>query len=160
VRLGGSIEDADLVLGSDYYLVRMHGFAQSNVPLGALTLHLSGGLETVSSSAPRSERLYLDGSTDLRGFGIGGIGPVDSLGRPVGGDLKLTGRAELELPISRRHGVSLFGFYDAAAITQAGQGQGGASVGFGVLWRSPIGTIKFSWAVPLDGSKPGLVFGL
>ncbi|HSD88473.1 MAG TPA: BamA/TamA family outer membrane protein [Kofleriaceae bacterium] len=157
-RLGASVEVADRDLGSDYNLVRVHGFAQSNLPLGALTLHLYGGVDTVSSGAPRSERLYLDGSTELRGYGPGGIGPIDSLGRPVGGDLKLLGRAELELPLSRKHGISLFGFYDTAAILQQGQGMAGASAGFGLLWRSPIGTLKFSWAVPLDGSKPGFVF--
>jgi outer membrane protein assembly factor BamA len=65
------------------------------------------------------------------------------------------------VPLSRRYGISIHGFYDAAAITGDGRAQAGASVGFGILWRSPIGNLRFDWAFPLDGDgKPHFVFGL
>lgn len=159
-RIGATVEVADHSLGSDYDLTKIHAFAQSHLPLGPFVLHVSGGLDSVIGDAPRSERIYL-GMHDVRGYGPGAFGPINGLGQPVGGNLELMGSAELELPVSRRYGVSLVGFYDAAAITGDGRGQAGASVGFGVLWRSPIGNLRFDWAFPLDGDgKPHFVFGM
>jgi outer membrane protein insertion porin family len=157
-RMGATVEVADHRLGSDYDLTRIHAFAQGHIPAGPFVLHLGGGLESVLGDAPRSERLYL-GLRDVRGYDPGAFGPINGLGQPIGGDLQLTGRAELELPISRRYGISLVGFADAAAITADGRGQAGASVGFGILWRSPIGNLRFDWAFPLDDGKPRFVFG-
>lgn len=157
--MGATVELSDHALGSAYDLTRVHAFAKSNIPVGPLVLHLSGGLDSVLGDAPRSERIYL-GINDVRGYGPGAFGPINGLGQPVGGDLMIKGRAELEVPLSRRYGISLVGFYDAAAITSGASGQAGRSVGFGILWRSPIGTLQFDWAFPQDGGKPHFVFGL
>ncbi|HUS27363.1 MAG TPA: BamA/TamA family outer membrane protein [Kofleriaceae bacterium] len=159
-RIGGTVEVSDPMLGSSYDFSRVHAYAEGHIPLGGLVLHLSGGVESILGAAPRSERIYL-GMNDVRGYDQFAIGPVNGLGQPVGGDLELRGRAELELPLSRRYGISLVGFYDAAAITADRRGQAGASVGFGILWRSPIGNLRFDWAFPIDGDgKPHFVFGL
>jgi len=39
-------------------------------------------------------------------------------------------------------------------------GQTAASAGFGVIWRSPIGPLRFDVAYPLDGGKPRYIFGI
>jgi outer membrane protein insertion porin family len=119
----------------------------------------SGSLSSLGPQLPRSERLFLDNALELRGFQRDAFGPADAMGRPVGGDVKLLGTAELEIPLVRRIGLSAIGFMDVGSIAGSGQTVSGRSLGAGFLWRSPIGPLKFSWALPLDGGKPGFVFG-
>ncbi len=55
----------------------------------------------------------------------------------------------------RRAGLSVIGFQDVGAIVNdTGFGQLGASTGFGVLWRTPLGPLSVDLAYPLDGGKP------
>ncbi len=163
-QIGGSIEVGDRSLGSDIEFIRTDAWAHHHQPIGPLTLHLSGSFTTIGGPgggpAPRSERLFLMSGSEIRGYHPDTFGPVNALGTPVGGDAKLLGSVELEVPLVRRIGLSAIGFADAGALVAQGQGQFGRSVGFGLLWRSPIGPLKLSWAVPLDGGKPGFVFGI
>jgi outer membrane protein assembly factor BamA len=85
----------------------------------------------------------------------------------MGGDLEANGRVELELPVWRRAGISMAAFADAGVLYNANPTYGpvGAmvhqAVGLSILWHSPIGTLRFDWAVPLDrrdGDDP-VVFG-
>src|SRR5262249_1334177 len=109
---------------------------------------------------PMSERLFLDGSSDLRGYAPGSIGPIDALGRPIGGNFAAFGHAELEVPLVRSIGLAATTFYDVGGIfDKTGGGQIGSSAGFGILWRSPIGPLAFDWAYPLEG-KGRFVFGI
>src|SRR5262249_7386267 len=101
---------------------------------------------------PMSERLYLDGSSDIRGYAPGGI-----LGS--GGAYEALGRASIEAPIVRSLGLSIEGFGDVGAMwNEARDGQLGASFGFGLIWRSPLGPLRFDWAFPVVG-PPRFVFG-
>lgn len=157
-RLGATLELADRSLGSDVVLLRYKAFGDFHQPIGGLTLHVGGTMEVVNagglmSSIPRSERLYLDGSSELRGYAPGQLAPL-------GGNAKGTWRSELEVPLIPKWGISAVGFFDAAAIIGDGKLHHGASVGAGLLWRSPIGPIRIDYALPLDGSKPGFVFNI
>jgi len=160
---GVSVERADQRLGSDFNETRLNAWANTHQPLGPFTLHLSGSFSAIAdpSGVPLNERLFLGSSREVRGYRAYTLGPVDGLGRPIGGDTKVLGRAELELPIVRRIGLSVVGFADAGVVLDrtTGQGELGRSVGVGLLWRSPIGPLRFDWALPLDGGKPALVFG-
>ncbi len=159
--IGASVVVADRSLGSDFAFTRTQAWAQHHRPLGPFTLHLSGSITTLTGGVPRSERLFLDSAMEIRGYHPDSFGPVDSLGTPVGGETKLLGSAELEVPLVRRLGLSAVGFADVGGLyDRGGQGQLGRSVGVGLLWRSPIGLMRFSWAVPLDGGTPGFVFGV
>ncbi|HTE53909.1 MAG TPA: outer membrane protein assembly factor [Kofleriaceae bacterium] len=166
---GAWIEAADHRLGSDADLVRGRVWGAHHRPLGPFTLHLAARAEGVSSrdplGVPLSERLQLDGSSDVRGLAPGALGRVDpATGMALGGDLLMTGRAEIEVPIWPGAGLSGLVFADAGAVldTQEGSGGLGASTGVGLLWRSPIGPLRFDWAVPLDGdrSAPRFLFSL
>ena len=152
-----AVEVADPSLGADIRLRKLDVWADHHRPLGPLTLHVGGRLSSISSSdalgIPPSERLYLDGSSELRGFKPGALSPL-------GGEHKATGRAELEVPLIPKYGLSLVGFIDAAAITDGSVTETGASVGAGLLWRSPIGPLRLDYAVPLDGGKPSWVLGV
>jgi outer membrane protein insertion porin family len=157
-RVGATLELADRSLGSDVGLLRYKAFGEVHQPLGALTLHVGGTLESVNaggltSGIPRSERLYLDGSSELRGYRPGQLAPL-------GGNAKGTWRTELEVPVISKWGISAVGFFDAAAIVGDGPLHRGASVGAGLMWRSPIGPIRVDYAIPLDGGKPGFVIGV
>ena len=153
-RLGAWLEVADRRLGSDVELARAHAWGSHHRPLGPFTLHVGGSATAVTTSdplgVPLSERLQLDGWSELRGYRPEALGPVDMYGRPIGGTVKLTGRGELELPVIPSAGISIAGFVDGAAVYDpSGQGGYGTSVGLGIRWRSPIGLLRFDWAVPL-----------
>lgn len=160
-RIGTAIEIADRSLGSEIQMIRTDAWASHHRPLGPFTLHLGGTLSTVSDGAPFSERLHFEGSRDIRGYAPGALGPFDpQTGVSLGGNLKYTARGELEIPLLPRYGISAVGWMDAGGILAQGTQWSGASAGFGLIWRSPIGAIRLDYAIPLDGSRPGLVFGL
>ena len=158
--IGSSIEIADRDLGSQIQMLRTDAWISHHRALGPLTLHLGGSVSAVSSTTPLSERLQFDGSSDLRGFAIGDLGPIGRNGMSLGGNFKYTARAELEVPLVPRLGISAAGFVDAAGLVAGTRGWSGASTGVGLIWRSPIGPLRLDLAVPLDGGRPSLVFGL
>lgn len=160
-RVGTAIEIADRDLGSEIQMMRTDAWLSHHRPLGPLTLHVGGTLSTVSSGAPFSERLHFEGNRDIRGYAPGALGPFDpQTGVSLGGDLKYTARGELEIPLSRRHGISAVGWMDAGGILAERTRWSAASAGVGLAWRSPIGLVRLDYAIPLDGGKPALVFGL
>ncbi len=156
--IGAEYELADPRLGSDFAFDRVRVWASHHRPIGPLTLHLSGSLTQLSGrggqGVPRSEMLFLDDNQDIRGFTPFMLGSLDGFGTPVGGTTKVLARAELEAPLVRRIGLSAVGFFDAGGIVDAGGTSLGRSVGAGLLWRSPIGPLRFDYAVPLDGAGP------
>ena len=164
--MGATLEVADPRFGSDVQLTKMSAWMNTHQRLGPFTVHVGAHFSSVTSTDPEgvplSERLFLDGSSDIRGFAPGALGPIDPVtGVPIGGNYQLTGSAELETPIVRSIGLSAFGFYDAGGIVDVhGVGQLGQSTGFGLRWRSPIGPIELAWAFPIGGGAPRLVFGL
>lgn len=152
---GAIYELADRRIGSDFTFDRLHAWASHHRPVGPFTLHLGGRFTSIRGAhVPRTERLFLDGASDIRGFAPGSLGPVDLWGDPVGGTTKLTMRAELEAPLVRKLGLSAVGFFDAGGILDSTTASLGRSVGFGIIWRSPIGPLRFDWAFPLDGAGP------
>jgi outer membrane protein insertion porin family len=158
--IGSSVEIADRALGSQIQMMRTDAWISHHRAVGPLTLHVGGSVSAVSSSTPLSERLQFDGSSELRGFAIGELGPLDRNGMSLGGTFKYTARAELEVPLVPRLGLSAAGFVDAAGLGAGTRGWSGASTGFGLIWRSPFGPLRLDVAFPLDGSRPSFVFGL
>jgi translocation and assembly module TamA len=116
-------------------------------------------MSAVSGEVPRTERLFLD-PREVRGFMPGELGPLDGWGMPAGGTMKVTGRAELELPLIRKAGISAVGFLDAGGVLERGLGASGMSYGVGFVWRSPIGPLRFDWAWRPDGGPPVFGFGI
>lgn len=157
--VGLAVEYADPRLGSDLALATVHAWASTHHPIGPLILHLEGAATALASptAIPLSERLFLDGSSDVRGFAPGAFGPLGPGGTQIGGDLKLTGRASLEAPLG--HGLGIEGFVDYARLADGPNVTSGASAGFGLVWRSPIGPLRFDWAFPLGDPHPVFVFG-
>jgi len=149
-------------LGSDARLLRLSARADHATDLGPFTLRLHGHATYIHAAdaggVPLSERLFHDGYSDIRGY------PIYSIGSPFGENLEATGRAELELPVWRRAGLSIAGFYDVAYRYNEDAAFGpvaGAmfrATGASIIWRSPLGPLRFDWAVPLDGKDREHVF--
>jgi outer membrane protein assembly factor BamA len=148
-------ERADPSLGSDLALWSASARLDHAESLGPLTLRVSGHAAFVGADGgagvPMSERLYYMGNSDVRGFGLD---PSDR-----GANALATGRVELEAPVWRRAGLSLAGFYDTG-VTYNRDAQFGPlgstlrrAVGASVIWRSPIGPLRFDLAMPLDGTR-------
>jgi outer membrane protein insertion porin family len=157
--LGTSIEVADRRLGSDVQMTRIDGWGSIHQRVGPFIAHAGGSVAAISSKdpggVPLSERLFLNRSNLVRGYGPGEIGPRH------GGNFEFTARGELELPLFPKLGISAVGFLDHGGIyDNSGRGSTGTSAGFGLIWRSPIGPLRFDWAFPLDGGKPQFVFGM
>ncbi|MEO6771932.1 MAG: BamA/TamA family outer membrane protein [Kofleriaceae bacterium] len=151
-RLGSMLELAAPGLGGQVSMVHTHTYAETHQQLGAFLVHLSGSLETVSGhNLPAGEMLYFDGSSQIRGYAPNAVGPHGSLATGFG-------RAELELPVVKRIGLSVTGFADGGVLSNSIGGELAASTGFGVVWRSPIGPIGGYWAWTADHG-PAFVFG-
>jgi outer membrane protein insertion porin family len=144
-QLGGSIDDAR-ALGP--FTLRLHGHA------GYVRSDGPGGV-------PLAFRLQHDGHADVRGYAL----PTRF---DAGDNLEAIGRAELELPIWPSAGLSLAGFADVGlrantdAVWGATTPELMRSVGVGLIWRSPIGPLRFDWAIPLDADDqtPQFLFTL
>lgn len=149
-QIGVMYDTALRDLGSDWAFDRIRGWVSHHRGLGPLTLHLDASATQLTGDIPRSERLYLDGTRDLRTFQFGELGTGTGL---------LTGRVELEAPLIKRIGLSAVGFVEAGTMFDDGFTRTGRVAGIGLLWRSPIGPLRFDWSVPLDGGPARFTFG-
>ncbi len=154
-RLAASVHVADRSLGSDIDVTRFEAFAERHAPIGPVTVHAHGSSTTLVSRGPipATERLYLDGSSELRGYMPGALAPE-------GGTRKALAGLELEIPVVSKIGLSAVGFVDGGVIGTDAHHEVGVSAGFGLRWRSPIGLLKLDYAIPLDGGKPTFVVGI
>jgi outer membrane protein insertion porin family len=119
-------------------------------------------------SLPFYKALYGGGVGSVRGYESNSLGPQDEFGNVLGGKLKVIGNVELFYPILKGDkSVRASVFADAGQIS----GYPGApppftlnpdtdfesfrySAGVGLAWNSPVGPLKFSYALPLN-EKPG-----
>ncbi len=107
------------------------------------------------NSLPFFNRYYTGGEGSVRGFKGNSIGPVDSSGDAVGGDLKGVFNAELILPVpylEELKSTRVSGFVDVGTVAKKASDLGSelrASVGVTAKWLSPVGPLSFSWATPL-----------
>ena len=160
-RVGSYVEVAAPELGSDVTMVHTKSYAETHHALGPMILHVGGSFETVSGDGlPEGELLHFDGSSQLRGFAPNAFGPRDASGRVIGGTMAFYGHTDLELPLSRRLGISAVGFVDGGGLFGATAGELGASTGLGFVWRSPIGPIGAYWAWPSLHDSPKFIFGV
>ncbi|MCL5059427.1 MAG: outer membrane protein assembly factor BamA [Candidatus Thermoplasmatota archaeon] len=141
------------------------------------TLMLNGevGIGSGLSGKPMPffKNFYAGGSSSVRGFKNGTLGPKDSAGNAMGGDKRVVGNAELFFPLpglKDDQSLRMSAFIDVGATfgpnnTNSSGVQDGLyekfsfndlrySAGVAVLWVSPLGPLKFSLAQPLV-SKTG-----
>ncbi|MBT8136406.1 MAG: outer membrane protein assembly factor BamA [Gammaproteobacteria bacterium] len=138
-----------------------------------------------STDLPPSKLFYAGGPETVRGFENSRLGPIDSRGNPNGGNLKTVSQLELLLPTPARLRTSTrFSlFWDVGNVFYTGANDIGftdclaslgyacaprpveygfdanslrQSVGVAAQWLAPLGTFRFSYAVPIrkfDGTS-------
>ncbi|MBC7692799.1 MAG: outer membrane protein assembly factor BamA [Methylotenera sp.] len=119
---------------------------------------------------PPSERFYLGGPNNLKGYQIFSVGPYRNrlapgsapgstvvIREPLGGSVSMFSLFELEHPLIKEAGLKVVAFYDIGN-TFAGFPGGDlklrSDAGFGIRWFSPIGPLRFEWGFPFK-RQPG-----
>lgn len=127
------------------------------------TLMLSGEIGFINgygktSTVPFFDNYYLGGIGSVRGFESGMMGPMDSNGYALGGTRKAVMSSELLFPmpgLRDNKSVRLSLFADAGSLwdnnnsSTSMSGDFRYSFGAALTWLSPIGPMKFSYAVPM-----------
>jgi outer membrane protein insertion porin family len=106
---------------------------------------------------PFFRNYYTGGPTSVRGFYPANIGPKDINGDPTGGSRMLVGNFEVLFPfpgLQNDKSMRVSAFVDAGTIGDTyAVGDVRTSAGMAVLYVSPFGPLKISFAQPLK-SKP------
>jgi len=107
---------------------------------------------------PFFKAFFAGGVNSVRGYDTASLGPQDPFGNALGGRRKIVGNLELFYPLLKGDkAVRASVFADAGQIWANGsQSQFESfrySAGVGVAWSSPIGPLKFSYAVPLNSRE-------
>lgn len=116
-----------------------------------------GGGYGNSDDLPFFENFYAGGPSSVRGYRANTLGPRDTRGRPIGGELKFVGNMELIFPppfLKKLDSVRLSSFLDAGSVyenlSSFELSDLRYSVGLGVVWISPFGQVSASIAQPIS----------
>jgi outer membrane protein insertion porin family len=111
---------------------------------------------------PPFERFYAGGARSVRGYESSSLGPKDEFTNdPVGGDTKFVANAEFILPSpfdEENKSTRLALFLDGGYVYNSKEesidlGELRYSAGAAVLWLTPIGAMRFSYAIPLNDKE-------
>ncbi|MCP4289725.1 MAG: outer membrane protein assembly factor BamA [Gammaproteobacteria bacterium] len=159
-RVSGSLS----IPGSDLEYYRLEYVNKYYIPLSrTFTLALKGDLGYgdaygSTSKLPPWRNFFAGGRKTVRGFKDFSLGPTDSEGDPLGGNLKVTGNVEVLFPApfklmekSIRFGL----FVDAGNVyditeTDFDFGEIRYSTGISGFWLSPFGAFGISFGIPLN----------
>ncbi len=121
---------------------------------------------------PISQRLFLGGRANLRGYSRNSVGPRGELNNVAGGDTALTFSTELQRDITESFFLAVFLDSGVSYLRHQGSFTGeplnssdlSYSPGIGFRYRTPIGALSVDFAAPLEtqyGEKPlRLNFGI
>ena len=106
---------------------------------------------------PFFKNFYAGGPGSVRGYQANSLGPRDMANNVLGGPRRVLAGAELLFPFpgtGNEKSVRLSGFIDGGAVYGPGDLPGSAgmrySIGIAVTWISPVGPLKFSYAMPIN----------
>ncbi len=106
---------------------------------------------------PFFKNFYAGGPGSVRGYEANSLGPRDSSNNVLGGPRRVLVGAELLAPFpgaGNEKSVRLSGFIDGGGVYGPGDLPGSAgmrySTGVAVTWISPVGPLKFSYAVAIN----------
>ena len=106
--------------------------------------------QSAFSELPPSVRFFAGGDESVRGFGYETLGPTNELGNVIGGSNLLVASIEYE----HRLRNDIYGaiFIDAGNAFDNLDVDAAVGAGLGVIWRSPVGPLRFYLAHPLNKS--------
>lgn len=153
------------VPGGDLTFYRATYQLQHFIPLNSkFTFMLNGEVGYADGlgdkGLPFYKNFFAGGVNSVRGYKAGSLGPTDiDNGRELrlGGNSRMIGNAELlwglpGMEKSLRMGV----FFDAGQVLGKDQASSGGlkySTGVSAAWISPVGPLKFSYAIPLNKAE-------
>jgi outer membrane protein insertion porin family len=147
------------VLDMRYYKLNLQ--YQQYYPVSSdLTLLLNGEAGVANGydgkQLPFFKNFYAGGPGSVRGYEPSSLGPRDTSDAVLGGKRRVIAGAELLMPfpgMEKEKSVRLSAFLDGGAVYGPGDLPGSAglrySVGTAFTWMSPVGPLKFSYAVPI-----------
>jgi len=110
-----------------------------------------------TSEFPFFQNFYAGGPRTVRGYEENTLGPKDSLGRALGGNLKLVSNAEVIIPVPFLRDIKairLTAFGDVGNVYNSQDGidlsELRYSAGLGGIWISPFGVVSVSIAQPFN----------
>jgi outer membrane protein insertion porin family len=112
-----------------------------------------------TSRLPPYKNYFAGGSRTIRGFESNSLGPRDEKfpDQSIGGQKQFIGNVELIIPnplVEDEGSTRLAAFLDAgnvfAQYETVSLSELRYSVGLGLIWLSPVGAMRFSYAVPLN----------
>ena len=119
-----------------------------------------------TSELPLTENFFAGGLRSVRGFRANTLGPRDSFGRPLGGNLKVAGTAEFILPLPFTRDSNTF---RVTTFLDTGNVYGPKedfdfdtlrySTGIAAIWLSPVGPLTMSFAKALKTRAGDLTDG-
>ncbi|WP_035586709.1 outer membrane protein assembly factor BamA [Hippea jasoniae] len=150
-------------LGGDRRYIKSVLFAEYFHPLPLdLIGHVKGEIGAAKGlsgkDVPITQRFYLGGIDDLRGFETARVSPKDAEGNLIGGKTEAFGSAEVIFPIfSSLHFYGVL-FADAGNtwLSHLKFSDLKKDAGVEIRWISPIGPVRISWGKnlsPKDGEK-------
>ena len=137
------------------YLLKSYAELYEN-NISSISLFLQSSFSLKDENIKLSERIILP-SSRLRGFERGKIGPKDGKDY-IGGNYAASINFSSTIPqiLSEEENLDFLFFVDAANVWGVdyfdGEGEGSkirSSTGFGVDWLTPVGPLKFTFAVPI-----------
>ena len=111
-----------------------------------------------SSSLPPFENYYAGGSRSVRGYDSNSLGPRDPVtNERLGGNRRIVTNTELILPnpfMENSKSIRFSTFFDAGNVFGEDEtfkvSEIRASLGLAMIWITPVGMMRFSWAQPLN----------
>ena len=163
------------VPGSDveYFTARYNYTKYINI-YGPWTIRLNAELgwgEALGSTTalPPYKQFYGGGPESIRGYKESWMGPIDSYGRPYGGNVLVASQLELIIPLPEKFSSQARAsiFYDIGNLFNTGEvsvtdklgspveykpefDDLRTSVGIAVQWLAPMGLFRFSYTLPLN----------
>lgn len=135
---------------SESHFVRAEASATSYTPIlgTVLAMRARGGwarpLEDSTDLLP-NKRFFAGGASSMRGFRRNELGPVDSDGKPVGGEVKVEAGAELRVPVLSPFALAVF--VDSGQVwaqrDDVNLDELEVAVGGGIMVITPIGPLRF-----------------
>lgn len=146
-------------IGADKYFTKFTGEGRFYYPILKDLVYrtkLEAGyiVRTTDRPIPPSEKFYLGGPNNLKGFDMFTVSPKSPAGTPLGGVSQFLYIHEFEFPLIREAGLKTVLFYDIGnsyATVEDFIGLKGIKqdVGFGFRWFSPLGPLRFEWGFPI-----------
>lgn len=113
--------------------------------------------QVAGSPVPPSERFYMGGPANLKGYEQASVGPrqdggASGVSQPKGGQVEMLANFEFEYPIFKEAGLKGVLFFDAGNVfdhfPKGDEFLIRTDAGLGIRWFSPIGPLRFEWGFP------------